>query len=65
MAKLCKTCGRPNTAEFHKETPFGMLCDMVTLSNGHIVARQRIELDGDLHDQLGDDLKVVKRWIKD
>lgn len=65
MARHCGICGYPKTQEFHKRTTFGLLCDMVTLSDDRIVARRRIEVGGDLHDSLGGDLKVKSRWIRD
>jgi len=37
---------------------------MARLSNGHLVHATRIDPGGDLHDKLGDDLKVIDRWIK-
>jgi signal transduction histidine kinase len=55
MAKLCNTCGRPR---------HDGLCDMVTLSDGRHVHRERVRLGGDLHDQIGDDLKVANVWRK-
>lgn len=38
---------------------------MATLSNGRIVHADRIRVGGDLHNFLGDDLKVVNLWIKE
>lgn len=37
---------------------------MVTLSNGRCVLRSRIQVGGDLHEHLGEDLKVVNVWRK-
>jgi hypothetical protein len=37
---------------------------MVTLSDGRIVHAERVDQGGDLHDEIGDDLKVANRWIK-
>jgi hypothetical protein len=53
--KICKTCGR----EKHKG-----LCDMAELTNGRVVHVSRIEQNGDIHDQLGENLKVKNRWRK-
>jgi hypothetical protein len=38
---------------------------MATLSDGTVVHASRIEIGGDLHDQLDKNgLKVVNRWVK-
>lgn len=37
---------------------------MAKLSDGRVVHVSRIEMGGDLHDQIGDDLKIVNRWKK-
>lgn len=37
---------------------------MATLSNGRIVHASRLDAGGDLHDKIGESLKVVNRWIK-
>ena len=52
----CKSCGR----EKHKG-----LCDLALLSNGRVVQSKRIDIGGDLHDELHPyGLKVVNRYIK-
>jgi hypothetical protein len=61
VAKLCKICGR---AKGPPEHGLGGVCNMVRLSNGRIVHAKRVDVGGDLHDALGDDLKIVDRWIK-
>lgn len=53
--RYCNFCGKPK----HKG-----LCDMAKLSDGRVVHVSRIEMGGDLHDQIGDDLKIVNRWKK-
>lgn len=55
MSKWCRTCGRKR----HKG-----LCDMVELTNGRVVHSKRVDLGGDLHEELGETLKVKNRWIK-
>ena len=60
MAKRCDICGWPKGDEHH----FDGVCDMAELSNGRIVAAKRIDVGGDLHEELGEDLKVVNRWVK-
>lgn len=37
---------------------------MATLSDGRVVHVSRIDQGGDLHDQIGEKLKVTNRWIK-
>jgi hypothetical protein len=54
--KFCKSCNRP------KEK--GHVCDVAELSDGRVVAAKRLDIGGDLREQIGDDLKVVNRWIK-
>lgn len=59
MAKFCNQCGHEkvrNVGRLH-------ICDTVKLSDGRVVHASRIRIGGDLHDQLGDDLKVVHRNI--
>lgn len=53
--KLCKICGRKRHSGF---------CDMATLSDGRVVHVSRIDVGGDLHEEIGDSLKVVNRWLK-
>lgn len=53
--RVCGTCGRAKHSG---------LCDMVTLSDGRSVHANRVALGGDLHDKIGDDLKISNRWIK-
>lgn len=53
--KICKMCNRPKHIG---------LCDMATLSDGRVVHVNRIDQGGDLHEAIGDKLKVINRWIK-
>lgn len=53
--KMCRTCRRPK----HRG-----LCDMVELTDGRIVHANRVALGGDLHNQIGDSLRVKNRWLK-
>lgn len=55
MAKFCKSCNRP---KHHG------LCNMVTLSDGRSVHADRVAMGGDLHELIGDNLKIENRWIK-
>jgi hypothetical protein len=57
MPKWCITCGRQK----HKG-----LCDMVTLSDGRVMHRERIEdFTSDIHEEiLQGKVKVANRWIK-
>jgi hypothetical protein len=61
VAKKCPVCGREKGPPEHG---LGGVCNMARLSNGHLVHATRIDPGGDLHDKLGDDLKVIDRWIK-
>lgn len=58
MPKFCERCGRPKGAPYH----FAGICDQVRLNDGRVVMRNRVEVGGDLHDEIHEfGLKVVSR----
>jgi hypothetical protein len=59
MPSICKQCGRTKARNFGRTH----ICDLVTLSDGHTVHASRVAIGGDLHDSIGDKLKVIHRFI--
>ena len=59
MARFCSNCGRPKGLPYH----YRGICDTVRLTDNRVVHRERIEIGGDIHDELGPTLKVEFRNI--
>lgn len=60
MPNFCKQCNRPKGEPYHL---FG-ICDTVRLTDGRTVRRERVEIGGDLHEEIHPHgLKVESRTI--
>lgn len=58
MTRVCDHCGRPKGKPYH----FKGICDTVFLSDGREVHRNRVEIGGDLHDEIHEfGLKIISR----
>jgi hypothetical protein len=55
----CGICNRPDGEPDH----ILGVCDMARLSDGRVVHVSRLDVGGDLHDQIGDELNVLTRYI--